>query len=140
MPLLAVIFVTEFIYYAVPDVISLSTQFQRYGNVRQLKNQLLTHLSLDVFCWLCACVLRCVVQGAKQPTLLKTLHPKLSAIQHQLKGPVSTIDELRIAICRALKMHKDGLALLKDDKDARAAVDETIDNLAVFSMVCQGGM
>ena len=80
------------------------------------------------------------MQGAKQPTLLKTLHPKLSAIQHQLKGPVSSIDQLRIAICRALKMNEDGLALLQDDKDARAAVDETIGNLAVFSMVCQLGM
>ena len=56
MPLLAVIFVTEFIYYAVPDVIGLSTQFQLYGNVRQVKSQLLTHSSLDVFCWLCGCV------------------------------------------------------------------------------------
>ena len=56
MPLLAVVFVTEFMYYAVPDVISLSAQFQLYGNVRQLKNQLLTHSSLEVFCWLCACV------------------------------------------------------------------------------------
>ena len=77
------------------------------------------------------------MQGAKQPTLVKTLHPKLSAIQHQLKEPVSTIGELRLAICRALRMHEDDLALLQDDKDARAAVDETIDNLAAFSMVCQ---
>ena len=80
------------------------------------------------------------MQGAKQPTLLKTLHTKLSAIQHQLKEPVSTIDELRLAICRALRMNKDDLALLQDDKDARAAVDETIDSLAAFSMVCQKEM
>ena len=37
-------------------------------------------------------------------------------------------------------MGEDNLALLQADKDIRAVVDKTIDNLAAFSMVCQYGM
>ena len=37
-------------------------------------------------------------------------------------------------------MGEDDLALLQGDKDVRAVVDKTIDNLAAFSMVCQYGM
>ena len=37
-------------------------------------------------------------------------------------------------------MGEDDLALLQADKDVRAVVDKTIDNLAAFSMVCQYGM
>ena len=37
-------------------------------------------------------------------------------------------------------MGEDNLALLQADKDVRAVVDKTIDNLAAFSMVCQYGM
>ena len=37
-------------------------------------------------------------------------------------------------------MGEDDLALLQADKDVRAVVDNTIGNLAAFSMVCQYGM
>ena len=75
-------------------------------------------------------------QGAKQPKVLRTLRPKQRAIQQKLKEPFSTLHQLRSAIFKVLySKGKDDLQWI-DDRVLLVKLDEIIDTLGAFSMVC----
>ena len=75
-------------------------------------------------------------QGAKQPKVLRTLRPKQRAIQQKLKEPFSTLQQLRSAIFNVLySKGKDDLQWI-DDRVLLVKLDEIIDTLGAFSMVC----
>ena len=75
-------------------------------------------------------------QGAKQPKVLRTLRPKQRAIQKELKEPFSTLHQLRSAIYKVLfSKGEDDLQLI-DDRVLLVKLDEIIDALGAFSMVC----
>ena len=73
-------------------------------------------------------------QGAKQPKVLRTLRPKQRAIQKELKEPFSTLQQLRSAIYKVLFSKGEGDSL--DDRVLLVELDEIIDALGAFSMVC----
>ena len=75
-------------------------------------------------------------QGAKQPKVLRTLRPKQRAIQQELKEPFSTLQQLRSAIYKMLFSMGEGDLQLIDDRVLLVKLDEIIDTLAAFSMVC----
>ena len=74
------------------------------------------------------------LQGAKQPKVLRTLQRKQRAIQQELKEPFSTLHQLRSAIWKVL--YSKGEDDLLDDRALLVKLDEIIDALGAFSMVC----
>ena len=75
-------------------------------------------------------------QGAKQPKVLRTLRPKQRAIQQELKEPFSTLHQLRSAIYKVLFSKGKVDSQWIDDRVLLVKLDEIIDTLSAFSMVC----